>query len=48
LLFRWSPAESIRSQIQADFAADRTVMLDGWVLSVTEARQCALFSLTPA
>jgi len=48
LLFRWSPAESIRGQIQADFAADRTVMLDGWVLSVTEAKQCALFSLTSA
>jgi len=35
-------------QIRDDFAAGRTVMIDGWVLSVTEARQAALFSLTPA
>ena len=26
----------------------RTVVVDGWVLAVTEARQAALFSLTPA
>ena len=31
--------------IRGDFAAGRTVLLKGWVLSVTEARQCALFSL---
>ena len=36
------------AQIRDDFAAGRTVMIDGWVLSVTEARQAALFSLTPA
>ena len=36
------------AQIRGDFAAGRTVMIDGWVLSVTEARQAALFSLTPA
>jgi hypothetical protein len=24
------------------------VVVDGWVLAVTEARQAALFSLTPA
>ena len=48
LLFRWSPVESIRTQVQADFASGRTLMLDGWVLSATEARQCALFSLTRA
>jgi hypothetical protein len=48
LLFRWSPLESIRNQIRDDFAAGRTVMLDGWVLSATEARQCALFSLASA
>jgi hypothetical protein len=39
---------SLNDQIRDDFAADRTVVVDGWVLSVTEARQCALFSLTPA
>ena len=31
--------------ITDDFTADRTVVVDGWLLSVTEARQCALFSL---
>jgi hypothetical protein len=31
--------------VQRDFAAGRTIVLDGWMLSVTEARQCALFSL---
>jgi len=36
------------AQIRGDFAAGRTVVIDGWVLSVTEARQAALFSLTPA
>jgi hypothetical protein len=39
---------SLDDQIRDDFAAGRTVVVDGWVLSVTEARQCALFSLTPA
>lgn len=35
----------LRERIREDFAAGRTVQLKGWVLSVTEARQCALFSL---
>jgi hypothetical protein len=39
---------SIDDDIRDDFAAGRTVLVDGWVLSVTEARQAALFSLTPA
>jgi len=28
-------------QIRADFADGRTVKVDGWVLSLTEARLCA-------
>ena len=36
---------SIDDQIRDDFEAGRTVVLDGWVLSITEARQAALFSL---
>ena len=36
-------ADSVRD----DFAAGRTVVIEGWVLSMTEARQCALFSLLP-
>lgn len=31
--------------IARDFAEERAVIIDGWVLSITEARQCALFSL---
>jgi hypothetical protein len=46
LLLRWTPRGSIENQIRDDFAAGRTVLVDGWVLSATEARQCALFSLT--
>ena len=40
--------ESLDEQIEDDFEEGRTVLVDGWVLSVTEARQAALFSLTPA
>ena len=31
--------------IQSDFDSGNIVILQGWVLSITEARQCALFSL---
>ena len=31
--------------VARDFADERTVLVEGWLLSVTEARQCALFSL---
>ena len=34
----------IDDQIREDFDAGRTVVVDGWLLSVTEARQCALYS----
>jgi hypothetical protein len=37
---------SIADRVRDDFAAGRTVLVDGWVLSVTEARQCALASLS--
>lgn len=37
---------SIEEQIRDDFAAGRTVVVSGWVLSQTEARQCALYSLS--
>jgi len=36
---------AIEAQIQQDFKAGNTVIVDGWILSVTEARQCALFSI---
>jgi hypothetical protein len=34
--------------VHHDFSIGRTVILQGWILSLTEARQCALFSLQPA
>lgn len=37
--------QSIDDQIRDDFARGQTVLVDGWVLSVTEARQAALFSM---
>jgi hypothetical protein len=46
LRFPWTPRPSMEQQVRDDFAAGRTVLVEGWVLSVTEARQCALFSLS--
>lgn len=40
--------KSLADQIKDDFEKARTVLVDGWVLSVTEARQAALYSLAPA
>ena len=34
--------------VRADFAAGRVIIVRDWVLSRTEARQCALFSLRSA
>jgi hypothetical protein len=47
---RLLPASSppISSVIHDDFEKGRTVVLNGWILSLTEARQCALFSLVTA
>ena len=44
----WVPPPSVADQVRDDFAAGRTVVVNGWVLAVTEARQCALLSLAPA
>jgi len=44
----FNKSASLDDQIRDDFAGGRTVVVDGWVLSVTEARQAALFSLAPA
>jgi hypothetical protein len=32
-------------KVKQDFESGNTVLVKGWVLSVTEARQCALYSL---
>ena len=36
---------SIRRRVREDFAQGRVVRLDGWILSSTEARLCALTAL---
>ncbi len=41
-------ATMLDKKIHDDFKTSRTVILKGWVLSITEARQCALYSLTKA
>ena len=35
------PRPHLAARVREDFAAGRVVMLDGWMLSVTEARLCA-------
>ena len=36
----------IDKKIQQEFKDEKTIVAKGWVISVTEARQCALFSMT--
>lgn len=36
----------INNKIQADFTSYNTTIIYGWIISLTEARQCALLSLT--
>jgi hypothetical protein len=36
----------LEQRIRSDFETGRTVIVNGWVLSVTEARQCAVYSIT--
>jgi hypothetical protein len=35
-------------RVQQDFKTGKTVVASGWVLSITEARQCALYSIINA
>lgn len=37
---------TLREPVQEDFAEDRTASIDGWVLSLTEARAAALVHLS--
>jgi hypothetical protein len=39
-------ASYLDKRVHDDFTQNKTVVINGWVLSLTEARQCALFSLT--
>jgi hypothetical protein len=36
----------LEQRIRSDFETGRMVIMKGWVLSVTEARQCAVYSFT--
>lgn len=36
---------ALDDQVKQDFQTNKTVTVSGWVLSITEARQCALFSI---
>jgi len=36
----------LRALVSDDFRTNQTVVIDGWLLSRTEARQCALLSFT--
>jgi len=36
----------VEEKVKDDFKSGRILVIKGWVLSQTEARQCALFSLT--
>ena len=35
----------INEKMQNDFQADNTMMVDGWIISITEARVCGILSL---
>jgi hypothetical protein len=37
--------ENLKLKIKNDFQSHNTIMIDGWILSLTETRQCALFSI---
>lgn len=35
----------LQQEVIDDFGSGRTIVIDGWILSLTEARQCALYAL---
>lgn len=39
-------APDFETKVREDFSAGKHVVVDGWILSLTEARQCALLSFT--
>jgi len=41
-----APADAIWRAIADDFETNRLVIVDGWMLAVTEARQCALYHVS--
>ena len=48
LLNEFSIRQELEKRITKDFESDQIIILDGWLMSRTEARQCAWYStLTP-
>ncbi|HVY74664.1 MAG TPA: hypothetical protein VG890_07530 [Puia sp.] len=39
-------SHELQKKIRQDFESNRTITLQGWVISQTEARQCSLLSLS--
>ena len=39
-------AMEIEQHVELDFKSDKLIVIKGWVISETEARQCALLSLS--
>ena len=37
--------EDLKLRIKNDFQTSNTIIIDGWILSQTETRQCALYSI---
>lgn len=37
--------EHVDQKIHEEFTDNKTIILKGWIITITEARQCALFSL---
>ncbi len=46
--WRGDSRRALEALIAQDFARARVVHPDGWILALTEARQCALVALAPA
>lgn len=36
----------LRTKVTDDFSTGKTILIDGWLISITEARQCALLSIS--
>ena len=45
---KFAVREMINRETTKDFETGRTTLVNGWILSLTEVRQCALYSLTEA
>ncbi len=36
----------LRNKVTEDFSSGKIILIDGWLISITEARQCALLSIS--